>query len=80
MTNGLLIHSVAPYLVYRIMKFTHQHKYYVGEQTGLEKNEVFILLTLFLDVGGIFFFSVSFHCYILFVCLFSSPQKNFRKA
>lgn len=74
MTNGVLIHSVAPYLVYRIRKFIHQHKNYIGEQTGLKKNEVFIILTLSLDVGGIFFSSV--FSLLHFVCLFASVSSE----
>ena len=71
--NGVLIHSVVPYLIYRIRKFIHQHKNYVGQQTRLKKkNEVFIILTLFLDVGGIYFFQCLFiatFCLFVRICL-----------
>lgn len=68
--NGVLIYSLAPYLVYRRKKFIHQHKNYVGEQSWAEKkNEAFIILTLFLDVGGV-------HCYFFFFFFLASVSSE----
>lgn len=75
--NGVLPYSLAPYLIYRITQFIHQHKSYIGEQTKAqgEKWSFYHLYIISRCWRG--FFSVSFHCYLFFSHL--STDKDFRK-
>jgi hypothetical protein len=66
--NGVLAHSLAPYLAEQYCKIHLSAQKLCRRAKWAEKNETFIILTLFLHVGG--FFSASFHCHTFCISLF----------